>query len=134
MLNWNENLELGIELVDNQHKEIYEQLNKLIESFEEGTEQEHAYTSLCFIENYVNKHFKAEEFLLNKYNYKDIANHIKMHRAFSQLLEDYKVKHRRSGMTRLAAIEMNEFLISWWNNHILKIDSQYVAELGAKIH
>jgi len=133
MLLWTEGLELGIDLIDNQHREIFEQINKLILSFDEGTEQESAYDVLCFIEDYVNKHFTTEEFYLQKYEYQDLANHIQMHRAFSKHLDDYKVSHRRSGMTRHAAIEMNEFLTSWWQNHILKIDSKYVEEIGEKI-
>lgn len=134
MLVWAENLELGIELIDNQHKGIFEKINKLIESFDEGTEKEQAYEVLCFIEDYVNKHFSTEEFYFEKHNYKDFASHVQMHRAFSKQLEDYKASHRRSGMTKLAAIEMDKFLTSWWQNHILKIDSQYVEDIGEKIN
>lgn len=134
MLIWTEKLELGIDLIDNQHKNIFEQINKLADSFEEGSEQEQAYEALCFIEEYVNKHFSTEEFFFEKYNYKEFSTHVQMHRAFSKQLTDYKQSHRRSGMTKLAAIEMNEFLTSWWNNHILKIDSKYVDEIGEEIH
>lgn len=133
MLDWTEKLELGIDLIDNQHKNIFEQINKLSESFGEGSEQEQAYEVLCFIEEYVNKHFSTEEFFFEKHNYKEFANHVKMHRAFSKQLTDYKLSHRRSGMTKLAALEMDEFLTSWWNNHILKIDSKYVDEIGEQI-
>ena len=134
MLAWSENLKLGIEIVDRQHKEIFEQINKLIKSFDEGTEQQQAYEVLSFVEDYVNKHFRMEEFYLEKYEYQELLSHVQMHRAFSKQLEEYKFIHRRSGITRAAAIEMDEFLTSWWNNHILKADSQYVELIGEKIY
>lgn len=133
MLVWSENLELGIEIVDKQHRDIFEQINKLISSFDEGKEQEQAYEILCFIEEYVNKHFRAEEFYLEKYEYKDFVPHVEMHRAFSKQLDYYKLSNRKAGMTRKAALEMDEFLTQWWNNHILKVDSKYVDTIGHKI-
>lgn len=42
MLVWDESLELGIDLIDNQHRAIFEQINLLINSFDENTQQEQA--------------------------------------------------------------------------------------------
>lgn len=134
MLVWDESLELGIDLIDNQHRAIFEQINLLIKSFDEDTQQDRAYEVLCFVEEYVNKHFSTEEFFLEKHKYNDYDSHIQMHRAFSKQLTEYKINHRKSGITKLAAIEMHDFLNSWWNNHIIKIDSRYVGDIGAHIH
>lgn len=133
MLVWSEALELKIDIIDKQHKEIFEEINKLIGSFEEGKEQEQAYEVLCFIEDYVNKHFLMEEFYLKKYEYREFNEHSQMHRAFSKQLTDYKTHFRRSGITKMAAIEMNNFLVEWWNNHIIKVDSRYVEWISTKI-
>jgi len=134
MLAWTEKLELGIELIDNQHKDIFEHINKLLEAFDAGVEQEEAYEMLCFLEQYTHKHFSTEEFYFEKYNYKDLKSHVQLHRAFSKQLEDYKISHRRAGITKQAAMEIGELLIAWWYNHIINTDSKYVSDIGEKIN
>lgn len=133
MLVWSKDLELKIEIIDEQHKEIFEEINKLIKSFEKHEEIEQTYQVLDFIESYVKKHFQTEEFYLEKYKYQNLAAHKKMHEAFSAKLSEYKDSFKRSGITRLAALQMFDFLIKWWNNHILKIDAKYVDWLIEKM-
>lgn len=133
MLTWNESLNLGIDIIDKQHREIFETINKLTASFDEGQEQESVYEVLEFIEVYVHKHFATEEFYLKKYDYHDAQTHIKTHQAFSDKLAEYKAHYKRAGLTRMAAMEMNDILIQWWNNHILKTDYSYIDSIAQKI-
>lgn len=133
MLTWNDSLNLGIDIIDTQHREIFEAINKLMVSFEQGQEKESVYEVLEFIEVYVHKHFSTEEFYLKKYNYPEADSHIKMHKAFTDKLSEYKTHYKRAGLTRLAALEMNNILIQWWNNHILKTDYNYIDCISEKI-
>lgn len=133
MLTWNESLKLGIDIIDNQHREIFDAINKLTVSFDEGHEQDGVYEVLEFIEIYVHKHFSTEEFYLRKYEYSDVEPHVKTHRAFFDKLAEYKTHYKRTGLTRLAALEMNNILIQWWNNHILQTDFKYIEHIAEKI-
>lgn len=133
MLTWNDSLYLGIDIIDTQHREIFDAINKLTISFDEGHEKDSVYEVLDFIEVYVHKHFSTEEFYLQKYNYLETESHIKTHKAFSAKLAEYKSHYKRAGLTRLAAIEMNDILIQWWNNHILKTDYNYIDCISEKI-
>ncbi len=133
MLIWSKNLELNIEIIDEQHKGIFEEINKLIKSFEKHSEIDQTYEVLEFVEKYVKKHFQTEEFYLEKYKYHDLAEHKKMHEAFSEKLAEYKDSFKRSGITRIAALQMFDFLIKWWNNHILKVDTKYVDWLKDRL-
>ncbi len=133
MIVWSKSLELKIDIIDSQHKEILEEINMLMESFDTGAEKEQTYEILCFVEDYVNKHFSMEEFYLHRYNYKDIESHIPLHRAFSKKLTDFKSQYHKIGITKTAAKEMCQFLIEWWYNHILKIDAQYVSWIKEQI-
>ncbi len=133
MLVWSKNLELKIGIIDNQHKEIFDVINKLIIAFDEQNELEEAYDALCFVEEYVQKHFQTEEFYLRKFEYKELEAHIKLHKAFSDQLKEFKTSWRRSGITRMAAIQMADFLVIWWNRHILEVDSKYVSWIADKI-
>lgn len=134
MLEWSENLKLNIETIDNQHKEIFNVANRLIQAFEENNDElSQTYEALCFAEEYIRKHFGTEEFYLKKYNYPNLNAHIKMHEAFSKQLDEYKLSWKRAGITKKSAIELTEFLSLWWKNHILNIDSQYVSWISDKI-
>lgn len=133
MLTWSEDLELKIEIIDSQHQKIFEVINGLITAFDEHNEVEKAYEALCFIEEYVKKHFQTEEFYLKKYNYHEYESHLKLHESFSTHLNEFKVSCRRSGITRKAAIEMSDFLTSWWYNHILTVDIKYVSWISERI-
>lgn len=133
MLIWSKELELKIEIIDNQHKDIFEVINNLIIAFDENNEQEKAYEALGFIEDYVKKHFQTEEFYLKKYEYNEMESHIKMHEAFSAQLNEFKISCKRAGITKKAAIQMSEFLLNWWYNHILKVDSKYVNWISGKM-
>lgn len=133
MLTWHESLNLGIDIIDKQHKEIFEAINQLIISFNNGQEQEGVYEVLNFIEIYTRKHFSTEEFYLKKYGYIETDSHIKMHKSFSDKLDEYKLHYKRGGLSRQAALEMHDILIQWWNNHILKIDYKYKSCLSEKV-
>lgn len=133
MLEWTNKLSLEIPVIDNQHKAIFVAINRLLKSFEEGKEAESAFETLAFVEEYVNKHFSTEEFYLKKFAYADYEKHAQLHRNFTKRLEAFKLSHRRGGLTRMAAMEMQEFLLDWWIVHIQKVDSKYASLLKNKI-
>ncbi len=132
-LEWSNSLSLDIPVIDNQHKAIFVAINRLLESFNEGKEAELAFEVLAFVEEYVNKHFATEEFYLKKYAYADYENHAQLHKNFTKRLQAFKDSHRRGGLTKMAAVEMQEFLIDWWVVHIQKVDSKYASLLKNKM-
>lgn len=133
MLVWSKNLELNIDIIDKQHKEIFEVVNKLLSSFEEHNELEETYKALGFVEEYIRKHFQTEEFYLRKYEYNELEEHLKMHQEFIVQLSEFKQSCKRAGITEKAALRMTEFLTNWWDTHILNVDSKYVPWILDKI-
>ncbi|MDD3593560.1 MAG: bacteriohemerythrin [Candidatus Gastranaerophilales bacterium] len=132
MLQWNNRLKLGIDMIDEQHKQIFVVTNNLLDAFKRGSGQDQAYDAICFLEEYVKKHFQAEEFYFGKLNYPEKEYHIRLHRAFEAKLGELKDKHRKMGITRAAAKEISDFLVNWWVSHIQNVDRRY-ADLNARV-
>ena len=54
---FDESLYTGNELIDGEHKELIERVNKLVESCEKGTEKVAAVKTLDFLMDYTEFHF-----------------------------------------------------------------------------
>jgi hemerythrin len=58
---WTEELATGIEVIDDQHKELFRRIDGLLEACKAGKGREAVAGVLAFLENYVVEHFAAEE-------------------------------------------------------------------------
>ena len=58
---FDEALYTGNELIDNEHKELIDRVNKLVESCENGKEKVTAVKTLDFLMDYTDFHFSDEE-------------------------------------------------------------------------
>ena len=58
---WSSQFETGIDLIDSQHKALFEAVNSLEASFSIGNINNAAKKSLDFLEKYTIEHFQTEE-------------------------------------------------------------------------
>ena len=123
---WNEGMSVGIDAIDEDHKQIIAILAKL-------TSAEHGETSAQTIddiftelENYVTLHFSREEALLQRANYPDLIAHKASHQKFIDKLP--KLKQEWLTKDCLACSEkITTFLSKWVVHHILEEDLDYVS-------
>ena len=66
---FDEELYTGNELIDNEHKELIDRVNKLVESCENGKEKVTAVKTLDFLMDYTEFHFSDEEKLQQEVGY-----------------------------------------------------------------
>ena len=66
---FNENLHTGNELIDGQHKEIIEKINKLVVACENGSCQLESIKMLDYLADYTEYHFQEEEALQKEAGY-----------------------------------------------------------------
>lgn len=66
---WDDNLSVGIDNIDNQHKELLNCIENLITAIEHSRSNDEIIKTLDFLEEYVIKHFTAEEEIQAKTNY-----------------------------------------------------------------
>ena len=129
---WKESLSVKVVEIDNQHKELFNRINNLLEACTKGRGKEEIKRTLDFLSDYVISHFGTEENLMNKHNYPDYASHKERHEKFKKEFTELKMKIEKESTGLLTTIGTNHLLIDWWLNHIGKVDKALGAFLSGK--
>jgi len=125
-LEWNKGLETGIELIDNQHRELIKRIDALDLAIYGGTAKTELVIMLEYLATYVSRHFEAEEEMMMKVNYPDFPKHYEEHKKFREvygrILQEYKVK----GADSYLAMELDRQVRHWLEHHLMVTDAAYV--------
>ena len=76
------------EMIDRQHKEMIDKINKLLDSCETRKDKVVAVKTLDYLADYTEFHFSEEEKLQESINYPGIAEHKKEHDKLRQVVKD----------------------------------------------
>ncbi len=126
MNSWDDQLNLGIEELDNQHKNLFLQITKFARAYQAGSGKQAAPEILEFLEKYVEEHFAAEEHYMLKYGFPDYQNHAALHREFYAKIIAYKQEYySQRGLSSYAVSKMLEMTLKWLLEHIKQVDKQY---------
>jgi hemerythrin-like metal-binding protein len=123
---WNEDLELGLESIDQEHKGLIEHYERLYQKMKKGEGHDYCIELLNYLKNYVNTHFANEEAFLDKINYTDSDNHKDIHNAFKTDLLMIANEFELHEIDNLKLIKFNLFIKNWCMYHILVEDRNYI--------
>ncbi len=79
---WKESYKTGVDLIDQQHKQLFDTTENLIKAIREGSDYERkreCIQTIIFLKNYIVKHFDDEEKFMASIGYPDIEEHKKIH-------------------------------------------------------
>lgn len=134
---WKDKYKVGVELIDEQHEELFGRLSRFIKVVQsEGLWDEkidEVKETLNFLQEYVVYHFDAEEELQEKINYPEIASHKEEHAKFKQTINDYVVLFDQGGFTEEKIQELSAKVMTWLIMHIGRVDQElakYANSLG----
>ena len=131
-MKWNNTLETGIKEIDNQHREIFNRIDALEIAIFNGRGKTELVKIIEFIESYVKEHFDAEEKLLMDNHYPDFTKHYEQHNKFRSLFKELFIDFSRKGPDQYLAMDVDKILRKWWNDHILKMDMDYLPFIKNK--
>lgn len=123
MYKWEEKYSVGIQSIDNQHKEIFNYLNSLLDALKLGQADKVLLQIVLELEKYAFVHFQKEEFFFERFNYSGAIEHIKEHQFFIQKVASLKSELKSGKM--VISIELLNFLKDWIINHISISDKAY---------
>jgi len=130
-LNWKDDYSLGIEEIDNQHKNLLRLFNVAQDALngEQGWSPIH-YAILAIID-FTRFHFRFEEALMRLYAFPDYENHSKAHLQFLAEAERIVGESLRDRTREDAAKLFRDWLV----NHILGADRDYARHIlaGTKV-
>ncbi|MCG8527708.1 MAG: bacteriohemerythrin [Opitutales bacterium] len=130
LIQWSEKYETGVSEIDNQHKEIISQLNRLHDAIVSGLGKDVILDILEFAGNYASKHFSYEENCMNKYKCPVAKENEEAHRAFIQRFEEIKTQLSGSDVDTKIVLDVYRELRDWIKSHILKVDTNLKSCVG----
>lgn len=129
---FDKSLETGNELIDQQHKELIDRVNKLVESCAKGTEKRTAIQTLNFLLDYTVFHFEAEEKLQEEAGYPNLEGHKAQHQAFIKAVHELmEMLEEEEGPTDAFVAAVNKNITEWLLNHIQVQDKAVAAYVKA---
>ncbi|MDR3280977.1 MAG: hemerythrin family protein [Synergistaceae bacterium] len=128
---WNENLASGHEMIDGQHKQLIDALNKLVEACAQGEGRAQLGNTLEFLNAYIVKHFGDEEKIMDEYNYPDYLIHRGYHEGFKTAVRELTNNLLKFGPTDTLVGEVHSSVAGWLVNHIRSEDFKLVAYIKA---
>lgn len=115
---WTQNLSVGVDLIDDQHKKLYEMAERLFEAGRQHKASEFIAGLLSFLDDYTKKHFADEEGYMIKSGYPGYASQKKAHDEFIQQLKILKRDFESSGGNVVLLINANQIILDWLLKHI----------------
>jgi hemerythrin len=132
-IEWTEDLAVGSTIIDDQHKELYQRINQLLEACTQSKGREVVGETIDFLEDYVITHFGQEEEYMQKYNYPDYPTHKGYHTEFIKNFMELKARFETDGPGTHIVIMTNRVVVGWLNNHIRNVDKLLGAYLKGKL-
>ncbi len=123
MFQWEAKYSVGIQSIDNQHREIFVVLEKLVEAMKKGHASDVTNQIIVDLERYAVIHFQKEEFFFKRFNFHGSSEHISEHQDFKNKIVSLK-SDLKSGKITLT-FDLLNFLKEWIEHHILVVDKQY---------
>lgn len=127
LIQWNAELSVGINPIDEQHKKLVNMINELNDALQSGKTNQVLATIFDGLTVYTIEHFGYEEELFAQYGYPESQAHNAEHAALIQQLTDLQKKMQTGNF--MISVELMVFLKDWLINHILKTDKAYTKFL-----
>lgn len=128
-IEWQSELDTGIEVIDQQHQRIVEYINEL----ERANRQKDRRAIGQILDNLVDytiSHFEFEETLQEEAGYAFSKAHKRVHMLFVRRVNEYVERYRQG---EDVGSELNTLLANWLVNHIKRDDADYVGAVKANM-
>lgn len=130
LLEWNDNLRIGIDEIDDQHKALVVLLNQLHTAIHEKHGTAACMEILDKLVEYTRVHFTVEESLMRILGYPGYADHLEGHEKLIAQVVELQQK-LQSGKANVS-FELLHFLRGWLTHHIMETDKAYVPYFISK--
>jgi hemerythrin len=126
---WTTAIAVGYELIDEQHKTLFEAINSFLSACEQGGGRDEVQKSLRFLSDYTIKHFSDEEAIQQKFKYPDYENHRKYHETCKAVVRELSHELILKGPSDALIKDVQVRVGDWLVEHIKVQD----VKLGAYI-
>lgn len=122
---WQDDLDTGIEVIDDQHRRIASMINRLDQA-SAGAPARVAAEVIDELVDYTLSHFAFEEALMEEAGYPFCAAHKRAHEVFTRRVGEYRMRFQAG---EDVVDELKSMLTRWLSNHIRNDDRAYSAQV-----
>jgi hemerythrin-like metal-binding protein len=124
-IKWEPKYSVGVEILDEQHRKLFDIVNDLIDEIEMGSKN--ILPIIGDLVAYISVHFKQESIVMMESNYPGFMKHSQEHRHFTEKVQDF-LQDYEQGNEELG-LKMIVFLKEWIFNHTTRLDLEYAHHL-----
>ncbi len=132
-IEWTPDLATGVAEIDDQHKELFKRIDKLVEAWKTGLAVEETDKVIKFLAEYVVFHFGNEERYMDKFGYSSTSAHKAQHAQFIKAFEKLKDRFASQGVSPELIQDATQLLVDWLKNHIRYVDKALGLFLKLKL-
>lgn len=123
LIEWTPALEVGLEQMDRQHRQLVKILNELHQAMLAGSHPRDVMRVMEELILYTKYHFNTEERLMAEAGYPGAARHRQKHQALTAKVEEFASEVLKGRAT--VSLSVLQFLKDWLNKHILGTDKEF---------
>ncbi|MBF0506729.1 MAG: hemerythrin family protein [Nitrospirae bacterium] len=138
-MEWDENLSVGVESMDSDHKELFKKIKELVYAINQHTCKYKIDDVIKFLEDYAKNHFAMEENFMKECGYPEYRQHKAEHRKFIATFSELKselLKIKASGKydgSYELSVTTDQVLVDWLLDHIAKVDRKLAKFLNDRV-
>ena len=125
MIQFTEDMKLGIPHIDSQHKSMIDFANRAASLCDTNPDQEEMKECLDFLGNYVFEHFRDEEALQIESNYPRYQQHREIHQEFVGTFNSLYAEFQKNGASHKLSLALTNSVSNWIITHIKKEDIEF---------
>lgn len=126
---WTERYAIGIDEIDEQHKEIFDMLNQMHDALGKKDASDDVVQVVIRLAMYVKKHFATEETIMSRIAYTNIEHHQARHRELTHEVQSLLLKMKRGETPSVRSVVA--LLKGWLLEHIEHEDQKIGAFVRA---
>jgi hemerythrin len=131
LLHWRDNMSVGVDALDDDHKKLVDLLNRLHYLNLAGADHGSVAEVLEELMHYTEYHFDREEKLMQFSDYPELDEHRDCHRKLTRQLLEYKQTFE-DRPDRFDVKEFYDFVSEWLLVHVLEDDMKYKPYLRSE--
>ena len=130
LITWDESIQFGIGVIDDQHHHLVNLVNKLHRAMRSRAGRTVLGSTLTELAQYTVEHFQTEEKLMTAARYQHLDAHKREHEKLVAEVVAFQRQFESGSVT--ITLDLMNFLSDWLINHIKGVDRRYVPTLSGK--
>lgn len=133
-VDWNDILSVGIDSMDGEHKILFQRINALLVGLL-GDEDKQAQIPalMAAVIEYAVFHFTDEQELMQREGYPKYKEHTNLHGYYLKEMEEIQAELTKGNFNAPLLIKIQEKMVNWLLDHIVKVDHDYGEFINGKV-